>query len=91
MSLQIRKMSSVVASDSCVQTSPDSTSHETDMDGDRGDTSLTSSSDTSASSGVPDSQMDTSASSGGTKRQQENTVNGHGDAGVKRIKSDSES
>jgi len=89
--ISIRKMSSVVASDSCVQTSPDSTSHETDMDGDRGDTSLTSSSDTSASSGVPDSQMDTSASSGGTKRQQENTVNGHGDAGVKRIKSDSES
>ena len=87
-------MSSVVTSES-VQTSPDSTSHETDMDGgERGgaDTSLTSSSDTSASSGVPDSQMDTSsASSGGTKRGQENTVNGHGDGGVKRIKSDSES
>ena len=72
----------MVTSDS-VQTSPDSTSQETDLDGDtrgQSDTSLTG----SESSGG----ADTSTGSG-VKRQQENTINGCD--GVKRIKSDSES
>ena len=78
-------MSSVVTSDS-VQTSPDSTSQETDLDGSgdtrgQSDTSLTG----SESSG---GAADTSTGSG-VKRQQENTINGCD--GVKRIKSDSES
>ena len=78
-------MSSVVTSDS-VQTSPDSTSQETDLDGSgdtrgQSDTSLTGSEGSGGGA-------DTSTGSG-VKRQQENTINGCD--GVKRIKSDSES
>ena len=77
-------MSSVVTSDS-VQTSPDSTSQETDLDG-SGDTR--GQSDTSLTGSESSGGADTSTGSG-VKRQQENTINGCD--GVKRIKSDSES
>ena len=70
-----------------VQTSPDSTSQETDLDGSGGDTR--GQSDTSLTGSESSGGGADTSTGSGVKRQQENTINGCD--GVKRIKSDSES